>query len=202
MRVYPHRAPRGDCDHRDSGGHPVPGLSPRRAKKARQTSCLIEREATWACLHPVLAGLWDEQLPYMLLWCRHKVGRGTSIPMSRALVFIKCPDDSTSTYVLCEGNNPAVPESYGYEPGPHAQQRRRRLPQLAVLLACALHRARQHRAGSTRSAGAPVDVTTNDDEGTNGTVVGKAARAAIESPSGNGANSFSGHWGGGNWQSR
>jgi prepilin-type N-terminal cleavage/methylation domain-containing protein/prepilin-type processing-associated H-X9-DG protein len=159
-------------------------------EKARQISCLSnEKQLGLAFIQ--YSQDYDEQLPY----CFYGVPQGWAghiYPYVKSTGVYKCPDDSTAPYVSA-GNDTAVPESYAmnqdltpgtysvYPFGPSYSLGHFANPASIVLI--------------YEIAGAPVDVT-RDDEGTKGLTT--SPPSGFESPSGNGCDSFSGHWGGGN----
>ena len=135
---------------------------------------------------------YDEQLPY----CFYGVPQGWAghlYSYVKSTGVFKCPDDSTPTYSSA-GNNTAVPVSYAMNqdltPG-GAEDANHNSPSYTL----AHFTAPASIVLIYEVGGAIVDVTTND-ESTKGFT--GSPPSGFESPSGNGCDSFSGKWGGGN----
>ena len=159
-------------------------------ENARRTACLSNTKQLGLAFIQYTQD-YDEQLPY----CFYGVPQGWAghiYPYVKSTGVYKCPDDSTNSYTST-GNNTAVPVSYGMNqdltPGGAAD---------------AQHRSPSYTLGHFINpasivliyevSGAPVDVTTNDESTNN---FNQKPPSGFESASGNGCDSFSGHWGAG-----
>jgi prepilin-type N-terminal cleavage/methylation domain-containing protein/prepilin-type processing-associated H-X9-DG protein len=159
-------------------------------EKARQIACLSNTKQL-ALGFIQYSQDNDEQLPY----CFYGVPQGWAghiYPYVKSTGVFKCPDDSTPSYSPA-GKNQAVPVSYAMNQdltpnsGDDAQHR-------SPSYSLAHFTAPASIVLVYEVSGAIVDVTTNDESTNNFT---GSPPSSFESPSGNGCDSFSGHWGGG-----
>ena len=160
-------------------------------ENARRTACLSNEKQLGLGFIQYTQD-FDEQLPYCF-YSSPQGWAGHLYPYVKSTGVFKCPDDSTNSFVSA-GHNMATPVSYAMNqdltPG-GATDDQHRSPSYSL----AHFTAPASIVLIYEVAGAPVDITTNDESTNN---FSGPPPSGFESPAGNGANELDGCWGGGN----